>query len=724
MKPIKPSVWLAFLFCFVSCQDSPLEKRPAEQIINEGGPFTESEIAAIQHWLDDNPDRDIPLIKTNQEKLNHLIREKILQIHPKSGFVDYTHTIPAINVDYEMVAIPGGRFMMGSSTAETGEVRSDEFPRHEVEISPFWLGKYEVTWDQFDKFSNSGMGRNKDGTLVTSQIETELHDWVSSPTTPYMEMDFGMGKNGFPAINMTQNAANHFCQWLSAQTGHYYRLPTEAEWEYACRAGTTTAFSCPADELDQYAVFDPEQVRVGYEKIGTKKPNPWGLFDIHGNVFEWCLDGYDPVGYANHAGVDPYIPATTRYPRIARGGSWYDPPGELSSARRIFSDPDWKSQDAQLPKSIWWLTDALWLGFRIARPLKVPDEKTMLARWKTGMIGEEKNTPKPPAPHKLLTFREPHMGTLYTVRSWTQQGKVDDLTLFSQKAFQRIHELEQIFSDYIKESELNRLARAPANEEIVVSEELFDIFQKAEKLFHQTDGAFDITVGPMIRQWRLARKNHRLPSPEQIADAKARSGFHLLTLNPKKRSITKARENMIFDLGGIAKGYAADEALKILREGGFSSSLVAASGDIAVGDPPPGKKGWTIGIETLLLDADPKKMQTVTLSNAAISTSGDTRQFVEIDGVRYSHIVDPKTGLGLSERIGASVIAPNATTTDSHATAVSILGEKEGLKFIENTRGVECQIVKLQEGDETFLRSNGFPAKNTKIEKEKTVPAP
>jgi len=145
-----------------------------------------------------------------------------------------------------------------------------------------------------------------------------------------------------------------------------------------------------------------------------------------------------------------------------------------------------------------------------------------------------------------------------------------------------------------------------------------------------------------------------------------------------------------------------------LRKGGFPRSLVAASGDIALGDPPPGKKGWTVGIETLDLDVSPEEMQTITLSNAAISTSGDSRQAIEIDGVRYSHIVDPKTGLGLTERIGASIIAPNATTSDSYATAVSILGEKEGLKFIRNTRDVECQIVKIRNGREVFTRSDGF----------------
>src|SRR5690606_18926335 len=146
-----------------------------------------------------------------------------------------------------------------------------------------------------------------------------------------------------------------FCEWLSAQTGHYYRLPTEAEWEYACRAGTTGPYSVPADQLADYAVMDPEQIRTGYEKVGTKKPNPWGLHDMHGNVMEWCLDQYYASTYSVRAGgnavIAPLVMPTKLYPRVARGGSWYDPPEELRSARRVGSDEAWKMQDPQLPKS-------------------------------------------------------------------------------------------------------------------------------------------------------------------------------------------------------------------------------------------------------------------------------------------------------------------------------------------------------------------------------------
>lgn len=310
---------------------------------------------------------------------------------------------------------------------------------------------------------------------------------------------------------------------------------------------------------------------------------------------------------------------------------------------------------------------------------------------------------------ELHTFEEPHMGTLYRVMSYTRQGKVEDLTLLTEKAFDRVEELNSIFSDYLPESELNDLARAPVNEPIPVSEDLYRILDRAKLLTEETGGAFDVTAGPLIRLWRMAKKNQKLPSPDQLERAKARTGAHLIELDPVARTVTKRAEGMLFDLGGIAKGYAADEALKILREGGFPSSLVAASGDIVVGDPPPGKKGWRIGIETLEVGVDLSELETVTLVNQAISTSADTRQFLELDGKRYSHIVSTKTGLGLTERVGASVIAADATTTDSHATALTLLGAGEGLKWIEGKENVEARILFLKDGEQTEKRTSGFP---------------
>lgn len=311
---------------------------------------------------------------------------------------------------------------------------------------------------------------------------------------------------------------------------------------------------------------------------------------------------------------------------------------------------------------------------------------------------------------RLLTFSEPHMGTEFTIRAWTESGEEEACTHAAREAFARIAALDAALSDYRPESELNQLARAPIHQPIAVSEALFVLFERGRELAEATDGAFDLTAGPLIRLWRLSRKSGRLPTPEQIAVAKARTGFQHLVIDRETRSITKKVEGMLFDLGGIAKGYASDEALAILKARGFSRALVAGSGDIVVGDPPPGEKAWRIGIETLDLGKDLQDLQTVSLVNQAISTSGDSRRYFEHEGVRYSHIVSTRTGLGLTERIGASVIASDATTSDSHATAVVLLGTKEGLQFIRNRRGIECQIVVLHDGRETFLRSDGFPS--------------
>lgn len=326
---------------------------------------------------------------------------------------------------------------------------------------------------------------------------------------------------------------------------------------------------------------------------------------------------------------------------------------------------------------------------------------------------------------RLLTFTEPHMGTEFTIRAWTEEGREPDLTLLIEKAFARVRALDATLSDYLPESEINRLAKAPAGEAIAVSDDLFSVFETSGRLTEMTGGAFDITAGPLIRLWRMSRKNNALPSPEQIEKAKARTGFQHLVLDPDKRTITKKVEGMLFDVGGIAKGYAADAALSLLKEGGFPRSLVAASGDIVVGEAPPGEAGWRIGIETLEVGHDLKDLQTVTLVNQAISTSGDTRRYFEHEGVRYSHIVSTRTGLGLTERIGASVIAANATISDSHATAVTLLGPKEGLQFIRNQRGIECQIVVLRDGREAFLRSDGFPLPpGSQAQKESAVTPP
>jgi formylglycine-generating enzyme required for sulfatase activity len=300
----------------------------------------------------------------------------------------YTDQIIGSDVKFEMVPIPAGQFVMGSPDNEAGH-KPDEGPQHKVEIEPFWMGKCEITWNEYELFQFSEEERKR---RIMHHSPSELHvnaDGVARPTTPYVEMSFGMGKDGYPAISMTQHAANTYCKWLSANTGHYYRLPTEAEWEYACRAGTTTAYSFgdDASKLGEYAWFT-DNSEGKYQKVGKKKPNPWGLYDMHGNVAEWTLDQYEPDAYkqfVNGVAKEPWIVATKPYPHSVRGGSWDDDPEKLRSAARRFSDRSWKMQDPQLPKSIWYMTDAQFLGFRIIRPLKVPPPEELQKYWKNGV---------------------------------------------------------------------------------------------------------------------------------------------------------------------------------------------------------------------------------------------------------------------------------------------------------------------------------------------------
>ena len=340
-------------------------------------------------------DEAILRISDDERERVAALRERILVSTAKldeGAMEDYVSKIPKTGVPYDMVAIRGGEFLMGSPPDEPKR-KDDEGPQVRVKVSPFWMARFETSWDQYEPYTITAVPRNKDGSLEYPEHfkDSDPADLVSSPTVPYVQMDFGMGTTGYPAICMTHHAANKFCEWLSFQTGHFYRLPTEAEWEYACRAGTTGPYSCESEDLDQFAVVDPEQVRVRYEKIGSKKPNPWGLHDMHGNVMEWCLDQYRGNAYAEWKGdpvTDPLTRPRTRYPRVVRGGSWYDPPEELRSARRIPSSPDWQIQDPELPKSLWYLTDAHWLGFRVVRPLAVPSLDEMLYAWNNSFLDE------------------------------------------------------------------------------------------------------------------------------------------------------------------------------------------------------------------------------------------------------------------------------------------------------------------------------------------------
>jgi formylglycine-generating enzyme required for sulfatase activity len=321
-----------------------------------------------------------PLAHDEQETVRKL-HDRIAAKASPAEMKQYTVAIPQTDVTFGMVPIPAGEFTMGTPASEAGR-GADEGPQRKVKVDAFWMARHEVTWDEYRLFMFSQMAKedvNKD----------EVVDAISRPTRPYVEMSFGMGINGFPAISMTQHAANKYAEWLSAKTGEFYRLPTEAEWEYACRAGTDTAYffgNSPA-QLGEYAWFS-DNSNGKYQKVGTKKPNPWGLYDMLGNVMEWTLDQYDPAGYGKLEADNPWNVATQPYPHAVRGGAWTDAAGQLRCGARVGSDPSWKMQDPQLPKSIWYHTDAQGLGFRLVRPLKVPSAEEMHKYWNSGVQDE------------------------------------------------------------------------------------------------------------------------------------------------------------------------------------------------------------------------------------------------------------------------------------------------------------------------------------------------
>jgi formylglycine-generating enzyme required for sulfatase activity len=250
------------------------------------------------------------------------------------------------------------------------ENKKDEEPVHKVHVDAFWMQVHEITWDEYRLF----MFANQAGEIAHKD---ETVDGVSRPTRPYVEMSFGMGIDGYPAISMTQHAANKYAEWLSAKTGEFYRLPTEAEWEYACRADAP-----PPTPLGDYAWYAANS-NGKYQQVAKKKPNAWDLHDMLGNVMEWTLDQYRP--YKPGDAVNPWVVATALYPHAVRGGSWNDPADMVRCDARFSSDASWKQQDPQLPKSIWYETDAQWLGFRLIRPAKLPTAEEMYKYWNSGV---------------------------------------------------------------------------------------------------------------------------------------------------------------------------------------------------------------------------------------------------------------------------------------------------------------------------------------------------
>ncbi|ARS40712.1 sulfatase-modifying factor [Sphingobacteriaceae bacterium GW460-11-11-14-LB5] len=297
-----------------------------------------------------------------------LIAYPCAHISAQTSSDSYTQSINGTKLKFDMQAIPAGKFKMGSKTG-----KADEQPVHEVKLDAFWIGKHEVTWDIFEPF----LYRDYEKQASISAIPAEV-DAVTRPTKPYLDMTFGMGKEHQPAVAMTQYNAIQFCKWLYVRTGIFYRLPTEAEWEYACKAGTETnySFGNDASKLGDYAWYKDNSDNKTHQ-VGQKKPNAWGLFDMYGNVSEWTYDQYIADFYSqskDKTAENPVAVPEKLYPNAVRGGSYDETPNNLTSTARLASDPSWKQLDPQIPKSNWWFPEAPFVGMRLVRPVKTPSK--------------------------------------------------------------------------------------------------------------------------------------------------------------------------------------------------------------------------------------------------------------------------------------------------------------------------------------------------------------
>ena len=284
---------------------------------------------------------------------------------------------------------------------------------------------------------------------------------------------------------------------------------------------------------------------------------------------------------------------------------------------------------------------------------------------------------------QLFEAVEPHMGTLVRIKLYATGA--EQAKRGFRAAFDRIAQLDAALSDYQPDSEVNRICRTAVGQAVAASADVFQVLAASQRLAEETDGAFDVTLGPVIRLWRQARREKHLPDAGALREAAGRCGYRKLHLDAAGQTVILDQAGMRLDVGGIGKGYAADAALSVLAKMGIQSALVAVSGDLAFGDPPPGRRGWKIGAGT----AD----RSLELCNAAVSTSGDTEQHLDIGGTRYSHIVDPATGMGLTRSIAVTVVARRGVDADGLSTAVSVLGPERGMALIEKWPGVAALIV-------------------------------
>jgi thiamine biosynthesis lipoprotein len=308
-----------------------------------------------------------------------------------------------------------------------------------------------------------------------------------------------------------------------------------------------------------------------------------------------------------------------------------------------------------------------------------------------------------------FVFEKPEMGTLFRLVLWAPDQQTANSA--ASAAWARIEQLNRTLSDYDPESELSRLCaqtdNGPMMQPAQVGDDLWTVISTSVEASRLSDGSFDITVGPLTRLQREMRKTGQMPTPEQLRDAKECVGWRYIKLDPEHRMVQLLHRRMRLDVGGIAKGYTSAQVLKTLAALGIRQALCGAAGDISAGDPPPGRTYWIVGIQSL---TDPAKIDGhVKLHHYAVSTSGDTYRGADVNGTRFSHIVDPRTGLGLTKRIGVTALAPDGITADWITKPISILGPERGLEIIERIPGAAARVVMLDDaGHEKVYQSKRF----------------
>ena len=306
-----------------------------------------------------------------------------------------------------------------------------------------------------------------------------------------------------------------------------------------------------------------------------------------------------------------------------------------------------------------------------------------------------------PPPLTRYQFSGVEMAVPIEVTLYTDSDEV--ATKSAQAAFARIHELNAVFSDYLEDSETSRLsATAGTGKAIPVSGDLWTVLTRAQEISEKSGGAFDVTVGPIVRLWRWARRHHEMPSHKKIEAANALVDYRMIQMLPESQSVELLKPGMRLDFGGIAKGYAVAEALAALGKHGIHSAMVHAGGDMALGDSPPGEPGWRIGIASTEPNSPP--CEYLWLSNCAVAASGDTWQFVTIDGRRYSHVIDPHTGIGLTDHSTVTIVGLDNTMADALGKVVAVLGPEKGLAIIENMPGMAAHILRHENGENSKIR--------------------